>query len=126
MSDGKLDVLAFGAHPDDIEMTAGGLLCKLVDTGLGVGIVDLTRGELGTRGTAEIRTDEARAAARIIGATMRECLDLPDGGVRNTEEARLKVIRVLREYRPSLIIIPYWECEHPDHANAGQLVKEAS
>jgi bacillithiol biosynthesis deacetylase BshB1 len=126
MSDDRLDVIAFGAHPDDIEMTAGGLLCKLVDSGLAVGIVDLTRGELGTRGTAEIRTEEARNAATIIGAKMRECLDLPDGGVRNTEEARLKVIRVLREYTPSLIIIPYWECEHPDHANAGQLVKEAS
>jgi len=125
-SDNGLDVLAFGAHPDDVEMTAGGLLCRLVDAGLGVGIMDLTRGELGTRGTPEIRAEEAKAAAKIIGAKVRDCLDLPDGGVRNTEEARVKVIRALRRYRPSMVIIPYWECEHPDHAHAGQLVKEAS
>ena len=130
MSDGArdegLDVLAFGAHPDDVEMTAGGLLCRLVDSGLGVGIIDLTRGELATRGTPEIRAQEARTSADIIGAKVRICLDLPDGGVANTPEARLKVIRALRKYRPALIVIPYWECEHPDHANAGNLVKEAS
>jgi bacillithiol biosynthesis deacetylase BshB1 len=125
-SDRALDVLAFGAHPDDVDMTAGGLLCRLVDSGLRVGIVDLTRGELGTRGTAEIRTKEAQAAARIIGAKVRECLDIPDGGVTNTAETRLKVIRVLRAYRPSLIVIPYWVCEHPDHAKTGILVKEAA
>jgi bacillithiol biosynthesis deacetylase BshB1 len=126
MSDNTLDALAFGAHPDDVEITCGGLLCRLVDSGAAVGIIDLTRGELGTRGTAEIRTAEAKAAAKIIGAKVRECLDEPDGGVRNTEEARLKVIRALREYRPTMIIIPYWECEHPDHANAGRLIKEAA
>ncbi len=121
-----LDVLAFGAHPDDVEMTAGGLLCRLVDSGLGVGIIDLTRGELGTRGTPEIRTQEAQAAAEIIGARLRKCLDMPDGDVANTPEARLKVIRALREHRPSLIVIPYRECEHPDHANAGKLVRDAA
>jgi bacillithiol biosynthesis deacetylase BshB1 len=121
-----LDVLAFGAHPDDVDMTAGGLLCRLVDSGLKVGMIDLTRGELGTRGTPEIRTEEAQAAAKIIGATVRECLDMPDGYVANTPEARLEVIRVLRRYRPRLIVIPYWICEHPDHANAGILVKESA
>ncbi len=121
-----LDVLAFGAHPDDVDMTAGGLLCRLVDDGLTVGIIDLTRGELGTRGTAEIRTREAQDAAKIIGLKLRKCLDMPDGGVANTPEARLEAIRALREHRPSLIIIPYWECEHPDHANAGRLLKEAA
>ena len=126
MSDNTLDALAFGAHPDDVEITCGGLLLKLADSGRSVGIIDLTRGELGTRGTAEIRTREAKAAAKIIGAKTRECLDAPDGGVRNTEETRLKVIRALRKYRPAMIIIPYWECEHPDHANAGQLIKEAA
>lgn len=125
-SENALDVLAFGAHPDDVEMTSGGLLCRLVDAGLRVGIVDLTRGELGTRGTAETRTEEAKVAAKIIGLKVRECLDLPDGGVQNTEETRLKVIRALRQYRPPMIIIPYWECEHPDHANAGRLIKEAA
>ena len=125
-NDTTLDVLAFGAHPDDVDMTAGGLLCRLVDKKLRVGIVDLTRGELGTRGTPEIRTKEAQAAAKIIGAQVRECLDMPDGGVANTAEARLEVIRVLRKYRPTLIVIPYWECEHPDHANCGTLVKEAA
>ena len=126
MSDGMLDVLAFGAHPDDVEMTAGGLLCRLVDSGLKVGAIDLTRGELGTRGTPEIRTKEAESAAKIIGLRMRRCLDMPDGAVANTPDARLKVIRALREHRPSLLIIPYWECEHPDHANAGKLVREAA
>ena len=121
-----LDVLAFGAHPDDVEMTCGGLLCRLVDTRLNVGIIDLTRGELGTRGSAEIRTKEAKIAAKIIGVRARECLDMPDGNVANTADSRLKVISVLRRYRPSLIIIPYWECEHPDHANTGILVKEAA
>ncbi|MCJ7838302.1 MAG: bacillithiol biosynthesis deacetylase BshB1, partial [Burkholderiales bacterium] len=109
-----------------IEMTAGGLLCRLVDSGLKVGMVDLTRGELGTRGTPEIRTKEAHEAAGIIGARIRECLEMPDGGVANTAESRLEVIRVLRKYRPSLIIIPYWECEHPDHAATGTLVKESA
>jgi len=122
----NLDALAFGAHPDDVDMTAGGLLCRLVDSGLNVGIIDLTRGELGTRGTAEIRTAEAQAAARILGVKTRECLDMPDGNIVNTAESRLEVIRVLRKYRPALIIIPYWKCEHPDHANAGRLVKEAA
>lgn len=122
----ELDVLAFGAHPDDVEMTAGGLLCLLVDSGLKVGIIDLTRGELGTRGTPEIRAKEAQAAAKIIGVKIRTCLDMPDGDVQNTAEARLKVVRTLREHRPSLIIIPYWECEHPDHANAGILIKESA
>jgi bacillithiol biosynthesis deacetylase BshB1 len=124
--DETLDVLAFGAHPDDVDMTAGGLLCRLAASGLKVGIIDLTRGELGTRGTPEIRTQEARAAAKIIGANVRECLDMPDGHVANTPEARLDVIRVLRRYRPALLVIPYWECEHPDHANAGILVKESA
>lgn len=122
----KLDVIAFGAHPDDVDMTAAGLLCRLVDNGLAVGIVDLTRGELGTRGTPEIRTKEAQAAARIIGAKTRACLDMPDGNVSNTLESRLKIITVLRRHRPAMIIIPYWECEHPDHANCGRLVKEAA
>jgi bacillithiol biosynthesis deacetylase BshB1 len=121
-----LDVLAFGAHPDDVDMTAGGLLCRLVDSGLKVGIIDLTRGELGTRGTADVRSEEAQAAAKIIGARVRECLEMPDGNISNTPETRLAVIRVLRAYRPSLIIVPYWECEHPDHANAGILVKESA
>lgn len=124
--DEPLDVLAFGAHPDDVDMTAGGLLCRLVDCGLKVGMIDLTRGELGTRGTPEIRTAEAQAAAKIIGAKLRECLDMPDGHVANTPEARLQVVRVLRKYRPALLIIPYWECEHPDHANAGILVRESA
>lgn len=124
--DDMLDVLAFGAHPDDVDMTAGGLLCRLVDAGLRVGIIDLTRGELGTRGTPEIRTKEAQAAAKILGAKTRECLDMPDGGVANTEATRLEVIHALRKHRPPLIVIPYWECEHPDHANTGRLVRESA
>jgi len=121
-----LDILAFGAHPDDVELHIGGTLAKMAAGGYAVGVVDLTRGELGTRGTPAIRAREAREAARILGLRVRENLGLPDGGVVVSAETRLKVIRALRKHQPMLVLAPHWEEAHPDHANAGQLVAEAS
>ncbi len=121
-----LDVLAFGAHPDDVELHIGGTLAKMAALGYAVGVVDLTRGELGTRGTPAIRSREAKAAAKILGLKVRENLGLPDGGVEVTAAARLRVIRVLRRHRPTLILVPHWEEAHPDHANTGRVVAEAA
>lgn len=124
-ADQKLDVLAFSAHPDDIELAAAGTLAKLIKQGHKVGIIDMTRGELGTRGTREIRQQEATEAARILGASVRECLDIPDGGVTVNRENHLKAIRVLRKYRPSIVINHYWRARHADHMATSQIVTEA-
>jgi bacillithiol biosynthesis deacetylase BshB1 len=121
-----LDILAFGAHPDDVELHVGGTLAKMAARGYAVGIVDLTRGELGTRGTPAVRAREAKRAAQILKVKVRENLGLPDGGVQVTPEARLKVIRALRKHRPMLVLAPHWDEAHPDHANAGRLVAEAA
>ncbi len=121
-----LDILAFGAHPDDVELHVGGTLAKMAARGYAVGVVDLTRGELGTRGTPAIRAREAAAAAKILGLKVRENLGLPDGGVHVNPQARLKVIRALRKHRPMLVLAPHWEEAHPDHANAGLLIAEAA
>jgi len=121
----KTDALAFGAHPDDVELYASGTLAKLGSQGYATGIVDMTRGELGSRGTVKTRSCEARDAARILGAKVRVNLGLPDGDVRPTQEARLKVIRVLRRYRPQLVLVHHWDDRHPDHVNTSRLVTEA-
>lgn len=121
----KLDVLAFSAHPDDIELAAAGTLVKLIKQGYTVGIVDMTRGEFGTRGTREIRQEEAQEAARIMGASVRECLDIPDGNVTVTRENHLKVIRLLRKYKPSILFNHYWKANHPDHVSSSHIVTEA-
>ena len=121
----NIDILAFGAHPDDVELHAGGTLAKMAALGYAVGVVDLTRGELGTRGTPAIRTKEARAAAAIMGLKFRENLRLPDGNVTVTPAARLKVIRVLRKYRPKIVLTHYREDLHPDHVHASRLITEA-
>ncbi|MBZ5495124.1 MAG: bacillithiol biosynthesis deacetylase BshB1 [Acidobacteriia bacterium] len=121
-----LDILAFGAHPDDVELHVGGTLAKMAARGYAVGVVDLTRGELGTRGTPAIRVREARKAAGILGLKVRENLGLPDGGVLVTPATRLKVIRALRKHRPMIVLAPHWDEAHPDHANAGKLVAEAA
>jgi N-acetylglucosamine malate deacetylase 1 len=120
-----LDILAIGAHPDDVELFAGGTLAKMTALGHSVGVVDMTRGELGTRGTPSLRKKEARRAAEILGLTVRENLGLADGDVFVTPEARLKVIRVLRKYCPKIVMTHYWEDRHPDHANTSRLVAEA-
>jgi bacillithiol biosynthesis deacetylase BshB1 len=121
----QLDVLAFGAHPDDVELFAGGTMAKMAALGYSTGIVDMTRGELGTRGTPALRAKESRAAARILGLKVRDNLKLEDGNVVVTPAARLKVIRVLRKYRPQIVLTHYWDDKHPDHVNTSRLVSEA-
>ena len=125
MGDLKLNVLAFSAHPDDIELAAAGTLIKLNKQGYAVGIADMTRGEFGTRGTLEVRQKEAEEAAQLIGAKVRECLDIPDGSVTVTRENHLKVIRLLRKYRPEIVFTHYWRARHADHIATSQIVTEA-
>jgi N-acetylglucosamine malate deacetylase 1 len=120
-----LDVLAIAAHRDDVEQTCGGTLLKMAGRGYRTGILDLTRGEMGTRGSAEDREREATDAARILKASWRGALDIPDGRVENTWENKLKVARVLREQRPRVVILPYWMGRHPDHYTASTLGYEA-
>ncbi len=121
----RIDVLAFGAHPDDVELYAAGTLARLASQGYDTGIVDMTRGELGSRGTVGIRAREAREAARALGVKVRTNLRLPDGDLLPTREARLKVIRILRRYRPPLVLVHHWDDRHPDHSNTSRLVAEA-
>ena len=120
-----LDVLAFGAHPDDVELFAGGTLAKMAALGHATGVVDMTRGELGTRGTAGRRRQEAHRAAKVLGLKVRENLGLADGNVQVTPAARLKVIRMLRKYRPRIVLTHYWDDNHPDHVHTSRLVSEA-
>ncbi|MGD0859472.1 MAG: bacillithiol biosynthesis deacetylase BshB1 [Terracidiphilus sp.] len=110
------DVLAIAAHRDDVEQTCGGTLLRMASRGLRTAILDLTQGEAGTRGTAEERAEEAAQAARLLGVAWRQALDLPDGAVENTLENRLKIVRILRLLRPRVVILPYWQARHPDHA----------
>ncbi|HUS19817.1 MAG TPA: bacillithiol biosynthesis deacetylase BshB1 [Terriglobales bacterium] len=120
-----LDILAIAAHRDDVEQTCGGTLLKMAQMGHRTGILDLTQGELGTRGSAQDRANEAVDAARILKVTWREALDIPDGRVENTWENRLKVARVIREQRPRVVVLPYWKGRHPDHYTCSTLGYEA-
>jgi len=120
-----LDVLAIAAHRDDVEQTCGGTLLKMAQRGHRTGILDLTQGEMGTRGTAEDRAREAAEAANILRVSWRQALDIPDGRVENTFENRLKVAQVIREQRPRVVILPYWKGRHPDHYTASTLGYEA-
>lgn len=120
-----VDLLAIAAHRDDVEQTCGGTLLRMASRGLSTGILDLTAGEAGTRGSAGERTREAGEAARLLGVRWREALDLPDGAVQNTLENRLKIVRVLRQLRPRVVILPYWQARHPDHAITATLGYEA-
>jgi len=120
-----LDILAIAAHRDDVEQTCGGTLLKAAHLGQRTGILDLTQGEMGTRGTAEDRGREATDAAKILGVSWRRALDIPDGRVENTWENRLRVASVIRETRPRVVIMPYWKGRHPDHYTASVLGYEA-
>jgi N-acetylglucosamine malate deacetylase 1 len=120
-----LDILAIAAHRDDVEQTCGGTLLSMHARGWRTGILDLTQGESGTRGTAEERRAEAEAAARILNVSHREALDLPDGNVENTQTNRLKIAAVLRRVRPRVVILPYWQGRHPDHYTTATLGYEA-
>jgi bacillithiol biosynthesis deacetylase BshB1 len=121
-----VDVMAFGAHPDDIELGCGGTLIKLCDAGHSVVLVDMVRGELGTRGTLETRQAEAAAAARVIGAVARENLELEDGNIRVDRPSKHRVVQVVRKYRPRMVLLPYFEDRHPDHYHASQLAYEGA
>ena len=121
----KLDILAFGAHPDDVELGCSGTIAKEISIGKKVGIIDLTRGELGTRGSVEIRNQEAAAAAKILGVSVRENLDMRDGFFVNDEAHQLKVIKMIRKYRPEIVICNAIEDRHIDHGKGSQLVSDA-
>lgn len=122
----KVDLLVFGAHADDIELACGGTVLRARSLGQRVGLVDLTRGEMGTRGTADIRRTEAEEARRRLGALFRVQCDFGDGGLRTTRDQELQVIELIRRHRPSVVLAPFPDDRHPDHTRAGQLVAEAS
>jgi bacillithiol biosynthesis deacetylase BshB1 len=125
MASTPLDILAIAAHRDDVEQTCGGTLLKMAQRGQRTAILDLTQGEMGTRGTPQDRAREATDAAKILGVGWRRALDLPDGRVENTWENRLKVANVIRETRPRVVILPYWKGRHPDHYTCSMLGYEA-
>ncbi|MBI3650402.1 MAG: bacillithiol biosynthesis deacetylase BshB1 [Acidobacteria bacterium] len=122
----KLDVLAIGAHPDDADFGCGGTLAKLAALGYAVGILDMTRGEMGTRGTPEQRAQEASAAAKILTLTVRDNLELPDSHIHLDEESRTKMVRKIRLYRPTILFTHFWEDPHSDHVHTCQIVREAA
>ncbi len=123
--DFRADILAIAAHRDDVEQTCGGTLLRMAARGLRTAILDLTQGEAGTRGTAADRAREAEEAARILGVGWRQALDFPDGALENTLENRIAIVRILRQLRPRVAILPYWQARHPDHATTAILGYEA-
>jgi bacillithiol biosynthesis deacetylase BshB1 len=125
-TDTELDVLAVFSHPDDAELTVAGTLLKLKSRGYRTGVLDMTRGEMGTRGTPELRATEAQDAARILKLDLRLNLDQPDGHVWLTEESRRALVRVIRAHRPGVIFTSPWDDPHPDHANTCKIVREAA
>jgi bacillithiol biosynthesis deacetylase BshB1 len=120
-----LDVLAIAAHPDDVEQTCGGTLIKMAELGQRTGVLDLTAGEMGTRGTPEIRIEESEAAARHLLLAFRGNLRFPDARLENVLVARLSLAAEIRRLRPRVVILPYWEARHPDHYRAGEMAYEA-
>jgi len=120
-----LDVLAIAAHRDDVEITCGGTIIKLVEKGKKVGVLDLTAGEMGTKGTAEDRERDAAEASKIMGLSWRGNLGLPDAGVEVNRENKLKITKVIRQFKPQLVILPFWVQRHPDHLYAMQLGYDA-
>src|SRR6202795_2682755 len=121
----KLDLLAIGPHPDDVELTSGGTLLKMAEEGYRTGILDLTQGETGTRGTPETRLREAARAGKILGVKVRRNLGLPDAHLRVCDEQKVAIDEVLREFEPRTVILPYWEGRHPDHYTSSILGYEA-
>jgi len=121
----ELDILAIAAHPDDVEQTCGGTLIRMAEAGYRTGALDLTAGEMGTRGDPEQRLREAEAAAALLGLAWRGNLRLPDGRLENTFDARFKLVEVIRRLKPRVVILPYWEARHPDHYRACQIGYEA-
>lgn len=121
----QLDILAFGAHPDDVELSCGGTIAKAVSSGKKVGIIDLTRGELGTRGSADLRDEEAKRAASILGISLRENLCMRDGFIKNDESSQIAIIKILRKYRPKVVLCNAQKDRHIDHGRAASLVHDA-
>lgn len=121
----KLDLLAIGPHPDDVELTSGGTMLKMAEAGYRTGILDLTRGETGTRGTPEMRLKEAAKAGRVLRVAVRQNLGLPDAKLHVCEEYRVAIAEVIRELQPHTVILPYWEGRHPDHPTTAKLGFEA-
>jgi bacillithiol biosynthesis deacetylase BshB1 len=121
----KVDILAIAAHPDDVELSCCGTLLRHINQGKTVGLIDLTRGELGTRGNAEIREEEAKNAAELMGAEFRKNLDMPDGFFRHSKENLLKLIQVVRQHQPDIVLANAPEDRHPDHAKAAKLISDA-
>ena len=121
----KLDILAFGAHPDDIELGCGGTIIKHVENGFKVGIIDLTKGDLGTRGNAKIRLEEADSASKVMGLSVRENLNFKDGFFLNDEEHKNALIKKIRKYKPDIVLANAPSDRHPDHARASQLTIDA-
>jgi bacillithiol biosynthesis deacetylase BshB1 len=122
----KLDILAFGAHPDDVEISSGATLLKYAKEGKSIGIIDLTEGELGTRGSTEKRYEEAKKASDFLGLKIRENLNMGDGFIAHSEENKLKIIECIRKYQPELILANSVHDRHPDHAKGAKIVAEAS
>ena len=122
----ELDVLAVFSHPDDAELSVAGTLLRMKSLGYRTGVLDMTRGEMGTRGTPEMRTEESAAAARIMKLDLRLNLGQPDGHVWLTEEARTAVVRVLRSHKPKVLLTTHWDDPHPDHASTCHIVREAA
>lgn len=121
----KIDILAIGAHPDDVELGCGGTIAKLISEGKSVAIVDLTQGELGTRGTNLTRAEEAAESSKILGISARENLKLKDGFLQNSEEYQLEIVKVIRKYQPEIVLANAIDDRHPDHAKAAKLVSDA-
>ena len=121
----KVDVLAIGAHPDDVELGCGGTIAKLISEGKKVAIVDLTQGELGTRGTNETRAVEAKKATEILGVSARENLKMKDGFLVNSEEYQIQIVKIIRKYQPEIVLCNAIDDRHPDHAKAAKLVSDA-
>lgn len=121
----KLDILAFGAHPDDVELSCAGTIAKEISLGKKVGIIDLTQGELGTRGSKEIRAQEAQNAAAILGVSVRENLQMRDGFFENNEANQMKIIQIIRKYQPSIVLCNAIQDRHIDHGKGSKLVSDA-
>jgi N-acetylglucosamine malate deacetylase 1 len=121
----RLDLLAIAPHPDDVELTCGGTMLKMARAGYRTGILDLTRGETGSRGTPEIRLKEAAKAAELLEVKIRRNLGLPDAHLENSDQQKMAVAEVIREFEPHTVILPYWEGRHPDHYTAGRMCYEA-
>ncbi len=122
----KIDILAFGAHCDDVELACGGFLLKMKELGWTTGIIDLTRGEMNSKATPEVIAQEASKAAKILGTALRRTLDLGDARIEDTYENRVTISRIIREFQPNLVLAPYWKDRHNDHCMTGRLVKNSN